>query len=226
MEEPFIHFLTDSTLWLYGHAPRLTAEVGRREGFSQVYSLSMAYNYNELLCDVMLQDTGLPALNMSAREAAMTAENWPGPRAPKGESSFPFPTQRRVLRRDTDCKTSLKMVEEWFEQCGIRLGPLVPPGIREDIIRTFWTYCDLNASSILDIPATDLYVHRPRLKDGVKPWSRSPWKRLTEPQRYWLNRLVREGMDASIYELCLTVNGSLSDWNAEPVLVVKSETDA
>jgi hypothetical protein len=40
-----------------------------------------------------------------------------------------------------------------------------------------------------------------------------------------MNKLVSEGLQAGMYEYTVAANGCLSDWSAEPVMVVKDETD-
>ncbi|KAG6165832.1 hypothetical protein E4U51_004065 [Claviceps purpurea] len=79
----------------------------------------------------------------------------------------------------------------------------------EDIMRTLHAYRELNASSTADIPATGLYVHAPRLKDD----------------KYWVNSLVMEGSESGMYKSTMASNGQMSDWRAEPVLVLKDESD-
>ena len=154
----------------------------------------------------------------------VSAGNWPGPMS-EGQMAFPFPTERRIWRRQIDWEIPLSDVKAWFEVTGIRLGPLVPEGLREEIMRTFFAYRDLNAVALSDIPPTDLYLHQPRLKDGLRPWNRSPRRRWTDPERYWLNKLVGEGIETGMYEYTMSANHGLSDWSAEPVLVVKDLSD-
>ncbi|KAI0888858.1 uncharacterized protein GGS22DRAFT_184433 [Annulohypoxylon maeteangense] len=72
----------------------------------------------------------------------------------------------------------------------------------------------------MSIP-TDLYVHRVRLKPGLKPWNRSKRRHWTPPQKYWLTKLTQECLDAGLYESSMAANGHLSDWIAQPVLVAK-----
>lgn len=93
-------------------------------------------------------------------------------------------------------------------------------------MRTFYTYRILGASSILDLPPTDLFQHRVRLKPNTPPWNKSKRKHWSVPQKYWLDKLVQEGIDAGMYEPCITANGELSDWAAQPVLVDKDRDAA
>lgn len=213
--EPFSQFWLDATVWLTGHAPRLTKEPVIRHQFESMYQMNMLYGaLDEALWRV--DPEGLPS---GMGNHSISAENWPGPMATEGQRSFP--TQRRVLRRETDNTVAMAEVEEWFHASGVVLGPLVPEDAREDVMRTLWTYRDVGAGDVSDIPATDLYTHVPRLKDDIKPWNRSPRKRWTEPQKYWLNRLVSEGIESGMFEYTSAANGSFLDWSAEPVLVLK-----
>ncbi|KAG6312010.1 hypothetical protein E4U44_003730 [Claviceps purpurea] len=70
----------------------------------------------------------------------------------------------------------------------------------EEIMRTRHAYRELNASSTADIPATGLY-------------------------KYWVNSLVMEGSESGMYKSTMASNGQMSDWRAEPVLVLKDESD-
>ena len=136
-----------------------------------------------------------------------------------------FPTSRRVHRRrvPSPAETPDDQVERWFEDSGIQLGPLVPPELVPEVKRTFFAWRDLNATTVKDIPPTDLIVHRVRLKPGVLPWNRSRRKHWSPGRQYWLNKLVQEGIDAGMFESTVAANGSLSDWSAEPNLVDKFE---
>ncbi|PHH70411.1 hypothetical protein CDD82_7155 [Ophiocordyceps australis] len=154
----------------------------------------------------------------------LTVSNWPGPFAdPESSPNVKYPTCRRVLRRPTDLNTPLPVVQAWFNDLGVTLGPLVTDDLREDVMRTLFTYRDINAVSVGDVSATDLFVHEPRLAPGTKPWAKSRRKRWTAVERYWLDRLVSECLEAGIFEYTMVANGRLSDWSAEPVLVPKTD---
>jgi hypothetical protein len=116
---------------------------------------------DDIFEDLMMGSTG----NMPP----VTAANWPGPIAKPGEQLVPFPTPRRVHRREIDQRTPLYIISDLFSSSGIQLGPLVPEHLMEEIQRTFWTYRDISAVELSDIPPTDLYEHRPRLAPGTKP---------------------------------------------------------
>lgn len=215
-------------MWCTGHAPRVTAPSRVYDDFrTATNQLSICAHWSEAVVspseearvvDETRSSGGMPGV------VPLTKDNWPGPIA-ETPSSFPFPTARRVYRREADWSIPLSDVTSWFGSCGVILGPLVFSSMVEEITRTFHAHRDLNASSVADIPATDLYVHVPRLKDGVKPWARSPRKRWSEPQKYWLNRLVQEGIKSGMYESTIACNGQMSDWCAEPVLVPKDESN-
>ncbi|KAF7550336.1 hypothetical protein G7046_g8047 [Stylonectria norvegica] len=209
-------------MWLMGHAPRATKDPSLRQSFDQVFGLKMLYGSlmecpQELGCFELRKET--PYL----MELRVDADNWPGPRAPLASRNFP--TTRRILRRKIDLKAPMDDVNAWFLASGVELGPLVPASLQEEVKRTLWTYRDLGAGSVADIPPTDLYTHKPRMKPGVEAWNRSPCRRWTEAQVYWLGRLVGEGIASHLYEYTASANGSLSNWAAEPVLVAKDLED-
>lgn len=70
--------------------------------------------------------------------------------------------------------------------------------------------------------STDLYTHRTRVPEGTLP-SQSARKRWSAPQKYWLDKLIQEGLDAGMYESTKYANGELSSWCSQPVLVLKDK---
>lgn len=42
---------------------------------------------------------------------------------------------------------------------------------RDQVKRLLYTYRDLDAITVVNLPATDLYVHKIHLKPGTKPWN-------------------------------------------------------
>ncbi|QYS94415.1 hypothetical protein H0G86_001746 [Trichoderma simmonsii] len=98
-----------------------------------------------------IESSGLPPRGAVTQ---INAQNWPGPWV--DENDVPFPTKRRVWRRETDLTTPLEVVTTWFEGSEIQLGALVADNLREDVMRTFYTYRDLESTTVADIPPTDL----------------------------------------------------------------------
>lgn len=236
LETPYSQLFADPITLYTGHAPRLLMDPTSRQGYQAMASLSSFYASTDFLspepdgeddlgCFQVRQEGTLPLeqpLRAGWKLPVVTRDNWPGPTV---VNETPFPTSRRILRREIDWDTPLDVLELWFGQTGIQLGPLVPSHLLEEVKRTFWTYRDVGAGELSDLPPTDLYTHAPRMAAGVRPWNRSPRRTWTEPERYWLHRLVGEGSEAGMYEPTLAANGRLSDWAAEPVMVPKDPKD-
>ncbi|KAI0992935.1 hypothetical protein K3495_g15249, partial [Podosphaera aphanis] len=77
------------------------------------------------------------------------------------------------------------------------------------------------ANSQLEIAPTDLYTHRVRLSPGTKPHNDMRKIRLSDRQRFWLNKVVDEGLQCGMYERTTARGKGLSSWNAKPVVVPK-----
>ncbi|RCI11026.1 hypothetical protein L249_5272 [Ophiocordyceps polyrhachis-furcata BCC 54312] len=103
----------------------------------------------------------------SATSASSLSEAWEFVQAALG----------RVWRRPIDTYTPLSEISTWFVATGLTLGPLVPEDLIEDIQRTFWTYRDLEGRDTHNMPPTDFRKRR--------------W---TEPQKYWMTRIVEENV--------------------------------
>lgn len=134
-----------------------------------------------------------------------------------------FPTRRRVSRRDIDegaCPPREEL-EEWANQKGVTLGPMIPNvEWRYRVLCGLWIWRDLDASTMADIPETDLIKHRVHLKEGCVPYA-SKWnRRLSAYKEKWFTNYIEEGVRSGMYERA-PVEESLSRWSAPPVLVTK-----
>ncbi|KAI0996282.1 hypothetical protein K3495_g11899 [Podosphaera aphanis] len=119
---------------------------------------------------------------------------------------------------------SMMEIDEWFEKVGIKIGPAVGNHIQRDKVkRLLYTYRDLNAVELEELVPTDLYIHRVRLREGTKPFSKVKQKRWPPGKEFWLQKIVNEGLACGMYERTVTANGKLSDWNAQAVIVNKTE---
>ena len=132
-----------------------------------------------------------------------------------------FPTKRRVLRREIDTSQSLDALKEWAEAEGITLGKAIPNDEwRLKVLQLLWTYRDIGAKELKDIPATDLIVHRVTPRQGIRP-HQARQHRLTTEKEWWLRQMIQKGIEAGMYEKTVSVNGRTSQWGAAPVLVKK-----
>ncbi|KAK6585464.1 hypothetical protein PZA11_002191 [Diplocarpon coronariae] len=133
----------------------------------------------------------------------------------------PYPTHRRPCQR-TLSDESDAIIDEWFQTLGTKIGKLTDNQQRQ-LKRLLYTYQDLDAKELQNLPPTDLYTHRVRLKEGTKPHSVAKQKRWPAAKEYWLQRHVNEGLSCGFYERTMVANGQLSDWNAQAVVVDKVE---
>ncbi|POS81699.1 hypothetical protein EPUL_006745, partial [Erysiphe pulchra] len=78
---------------------------------------------------------------------------------------------------------------------------------------------------ISDLPATDLYVHKVKLKEGIKPHHEKLQRRWPRDKLWWLNKIIQEGWDCGMYEpTTARKNGEgFSPWNAQANLTPKSD---
>jgi len=107
------------------------------------------------------------------------------------------------------------IVDDWFSTSGITLGPVILDGVAlHRVKRLMYTYREINATELKDIPPTDLYEYKVRLKEGTKPFSAKGQKRWPLAQKNWLDKIIHEGLECGVFERTMTANRELSDWNA------------
>jgi hypothetical protein len=136
-----------------------------------------------------------------------------------------FPTERRVTRLPMS-SDSQDRVEEWFKKSQVVLGDFIPDeACRDKVKRLLYTYREIGATDIKDIPPTDLYEHRVRLKEGTKPWNMKQQKRWPPHKKYWLDRTIDKGLECGFFEKTIIANGELSDWNAQAILADKPDSN-
>lgn len=134
-----------------------------------------------------------------------------------------FPTERRVIRLELDRTTSEEAINSWFTDSGVTIGPGVGAKETEKVKRLLYTYREINASSLGEVPCTDLWIHRARVPKDAIPTADNSVRRYTPEKRYWLDHTVHEGLEFGLFErTVLANNGHLSSWNSHPHLVKKS----
>jgi hypothetical protein len=122
-----------------------------------------------------------------------------------------FPTERRIERLSLSTDPQ-EIIDEWFESSQITLGPVIPDTTsRSKVKRLLYTYRELNATELSQIPPTDLYEHKVRLTPGTKPWNVRHQKRWPPNQKFWLDKTIQEGIDCDFFEKTVVANRELSD---------------
>ncbi|POS83490.1 hypothetical protein EPUL_004983, partial [Erysiphe pulchra] len=138
------------------------------------------------------------------------------------ESKIPcYPEVRRSVVRELS-EASQEVIDEWIKNTGVKIGILMKDQ-RDKLARLLYPYKDLNSTGVEDLPFTDLYVHRVRLKEGTKPFSRIKQRRWPPGKEFWMRRIISDGLKFGLYESTIRANGKLSDWNAMAQLVDKSD---
>ncbi|RKF78738.1 hypothetical protein GcC1_053032 [Golovinomyces cichoracearum] len=91
--------------------------------------------------------------------------------------NIPFPTLKRPFIRELS-ETPIDIIKEWFTTCGIKIGTHLTGKAQYNLVlRLMYAYRDLHADNLEDMPPTDLYVHKIKLKAGTKQWSQKKQKR-------------------------------------------------
>lgn len=122
-----------------------------------------------------------------------------------------FPTQRNIKRLPLSPEPQTH-INEWFENTGITLGSVIPDEpSRDKVKRLLYTYREINAIELKDIPPTDLYQHKVRILPGTAPWLVKSQKRWPPAQKFWLDKTINEGIACGLYERTLATNRELSD---------------
>ncbi|KAI0992325.1 hypothetical protein K3495_g15861, partial [Podosphaera aphanis] len=135
--------------------------------------------------------------------------------------NIPFPTNKRPEIR-TLTSAPLEEISEWFSTCGVKLGNKIPSNeARNLVLQLLFTYKDLHAEKLEDMPPTDLYIHKIKVKAGTKPWNKRKQKRWPADKKWWLHKII-EGVTCNMYETTLAANGQFSEWNSQAVLVDKT----
>ncbi|KAI0996804.1 hypothetical protein K3495_g11379 [Podosphaera aphanis] len=132
-----------------------------------------------------------------------------------------FTKQRRPSRLSV-CSEPQEVIDRWFDTTKCKLGALIPSEKEVDRVkRLLYTYRELNATELSQIPPTDLYKHKVHPREGTKPYSIKFQRRWPPEKEFWLIKIIKEAMACGMYERTINANGKLSDWNADAVLVDK-----
>lgn len=109
-----------------------------------------------------------------------------------GKESVPkCPVERRPVPR-TLSQAPQDEINDWFISTKATLGNLSEEK-RDKVTRLLYTYRDLDSVELEELPPTDLYVHRVRLKEGTPPFNRPKQRRWPPGKEFWLRRIVNDG---------------------------------
>lgn len=82
------------------------------------------------------------------------------------------------------------------------MEPMPPddPIRRRRVLCALWTWRDLDARELKDVPDTDLIGHRVKLRAAVVPYVSRTNRRLSGYREAWLGKYIKEGMRSCMYE--------------------------
>ncbi|RPA90798.1 DNA/RNA polymerase [Choiromyces venosus 120613-1] len=117
-----------------------------------------------------------------------------------------YPTERRPFhsRHDRDEKTDLRVVEEWYQQAGIKVGSTIIGETLDSIKRLLYTWWDLFASDIEEMPTTDLVYHYIHTWPGSVP-VRAREKLYTTEEVKWMETKILAMLKAGIIEYAVSL---------------------
>jgi hypothetical protein len=213
------------------HAPRLGRSM--RDSVWELRASSMGLSSLQPLCASECTPDCLPLESHFTSSAGASPSRVSGPcvESPPVESppetlipiSVPaYPKERRPAKRPLSTVPQAQ-VNDWAAKSGVKLGDGLSTDQRDRVTRLLYTYQDLNSTDLEGLPATDLYLHRVRLKDGTPPFNKPRQRRWPVGKEFWLRRIINEGLKYGLYERTMEANGRLSDWNAQAQLVDKSD---
>ena len=92
---------------------------------------------------------------------------------------------------------------------------------RVEVLKLLWQYRHLNSENLNDLFSTDLIVHRVQLQSETRSSSKSQ-RRMTAHKEWWLRKLIQKDLEDDVYEYCEAANERFSFWNAQAVMIDKS----
>ena len=108
-----------------------------------------------------------------------------------------FPTKRRPTSYRRPMISSVSGIPAWFAASRIELGPGLTQVQRQEAERLLYTWKDLFANKVKDMPVTDLLVHRIPVYEGAQP-SRAKDKLYTKEERDWMELNIPKLEEAGI----------------------------
>lgn len=205
------------------HAPRLgrrdTVLRSRLQAEARGILEPQVIHASETLCQLssLLCSAGASYMEGSGSETHMEGSGKSNP----SENPNTLPTRRPERRPVSDLP--MQDIDRWFSSSCVKIGDAITEEQKNSLKRLLFTYQDLNSTELEDLPPTDLYVHRVRLKEGTQPFSRVRQRRWPPGKEFWLRKIINEGLKCGMYERTIEANGKLSDWNAQAQIVDKSD---
>ncbi|RKF62250.1 hypothetical protein GcM3_149003 [Golovinomyces cichoracearum] len=90
-----------------------------------------------------------------------------------------------------------------MDECGVKVE-LISRSSPEylKLARLLFTYRNLNAEKLEDMPTTDLYENHAQLLPGTRPWdaTKKGRKRYSQDKKWWLSHIVQEEIKCNMYK--------------------------
>jgi hypothetical protein len=127
-----------------------------------------------------------------------------------------FPTQRRPVDYRRTLMSSATGIPTWFEVSGIKLGTKLTAEQHEAVVKLLFTWKDLFASQIGEMPVTDLVEHCIPVYPYMQP-RRTKDKIFTKEERDWLT------INIPLLEKSGVIGRSESPWSHRTKFVRKKD---
>jgi len=127
-----------------------------------------------------------------------------------------YPTKRRPIDYHRVLMSSATGIPTWFEASGVKRGDQLTAQQKEEAKKLLYTWKDLFASGIEEMPVTDLVVHRIPVYPGVAP-KRTKDRIYTREEINWMVKKIPEMERAGV------IGRSESPWSHQTKFVRKKD---
>ena len=131
---------------------------------------------------------------------------------------LPFPTNRRVVRREVKDAPDLGTLESWASQVGLTVGAVADTEAkRKKALELCWTYRDMDSTGLDMLRVTDLVTHTATVREGARPYAARCRRRTNREEEEFMTATVDQGLQNGFYKCCM------SPWDAAPRVVVRPD---
>jgi len=127
-----------------------------------------------------------------------------------------YPTERRPADYRRALISSASGIPTWFKDSGVKLGGQLTAPQKEEAEKLLFTWKDLFASNIEEMPVTDLVVHRIPVYPGMQP-RRTKDRIYTREETNWMVKKIPEMEEAGV------IGRSESPWSHRTKFVRKKD---
>ena len=129
---------------------------------------------------------------------------------------LPFPTDRRITRREVQDAPDLGTLETWASQVGLTVGAVADTEAkRKKALELCWTYRDMDSAGLDTLRVTDLVMHTVTVREGAKPYAARCRRRTNREEEEFMSATVDQGLQNGLR--------CMSPWDAAPRVVVRPD---